>query len=292
MGQVATETSVVKVPTATTFLHTVQAALGNRKLNVVTRRPVGFVGEQRVAQSGGALEFHEARSYQPGDDIRRVDWNVLARSGQLVVRTAESEVSSAVEVVVDTSASMNVVSGKGQRALEVAALLTLAARKGKHPVRLLVLGGMPSQCDESQLPEVSFNSGTVFSSAQVQSTALKRCGIRCVVSDWLVAEAPLPILQALQRNAGRLVLIELLSGQDVAPLYLGGVRLVDAETGESALLEVSAEARTRYLQNLSAHRERWKSMARKLGAVVIEASSERSLAQLASSSLGAVLERL
>jgi uncharacterized protein (DUF58 family) len=282
----------VKVPPVTAFLTSVQAALGDRKLNVVTRRPVGFVGEQRMTQSGAAIEFHEARSYQPGDDIRRVDWNVLARSGQLVVRTAESEVSSSVEVLLDASASMNVVSTKGQRALELAALLTLAAKKGRHPVRLLVPGGMPAQCDESQLPGVSFHRDTVFSRALMQSTAVRRCGIRCLVSDWLVDEPPLPILQALHRNAGRLVLIELLSGEDLAPSHLGDLRLLDAESEESTTLEVTASVRGHYLKNLSAHREGWKGLARKFGAVVIEASSERSLAELASGALGAVLEPL
>ncbi len=65
-----------------------------------------LVGRHPSRRIGAGLEFSQFRSYQAGDDLRRVDWKLLARSDRLFVREAESETSVTVRLLLDATASM------------------------------------------------------------------------------------------------------------------------------------------------------------------------------------------
>ncbi len=82
----------------------------------------GRVGEVRATSAGSSLELHDFRVYQPGDDLRQVDWNAVARTGEIILRVRQDEVSPRVEVLVDASRSMALSPAKEARAREVALL--------------------------------------------------------------------------------------------------------------------------------------------------------------------------
>lgn len=87
-------------------------------------------GARRVAVRGRGLTFAGHREYQPGDDVRDIDWNVTARAGKPYVKTHQQEMAGVVLACVDLSASMTAgVTGPAKRtaALEAAALFLLAA---------------------------------------------------------------------------------------------------------------------------------------------------------------------
>jgi uncharacterized protein (DUF58 family) len=68
----------------------------------------GFMmGVQKSVQKGAGMEFSQYRSYQPGDDLRQLDWKLFARSDRYYIREAETENSITVRFVLDASASMN-----------------------------------------------------------------------------------------------------------------------------------------------------------------------------------------
>lgn len=74
----------------------------------VVRRLDGFLfGDYRGLFYGPSLDLAEVREYQPGDEVRRIDWNVTARSGRLHVRQYREERELTAWLLVDTSASMN-----------------------------------------------------------------------------------------------------------------------------------------------------------------------------------------
>ena len=97
----------------------------------------GFLsGRHRSPQKGSSVEFAEYRDYQPGDDLRRVDWRLYARTDRLHLKQYEEETQLRVFVVLDTSASMDFRSRKGvMRKIEfarivLAAVAVLAQRQG------------------------------------------------------------------------------------------------------------------------------------------------------------------
>ncbi|MFA7343421.1 MAG: DUF58 domain-containing protein [Terrimicrobiaceae bacterium] len=97
----------------------------------------GFLsGHHRSPQKGSSVEFAEYRAYQPGDDLRRVDWRLYGRTDRLHVKQYEEETQLRVFVVLDTSGSMDFQSReKVMRKIEfarivIAALALLARRQG------------------------------------------------------------------------------------------------------------------------------------------------------------------
>ncbi len=97
----------------------------------------GFLaGRHRSPQKGSSVEFAEYRDYQPGDDLRRVDWRLFGRTDRLHVKQYEEETQLRVFVVLDTSASMDFQSRPDLlRKLEfariaVAGIAALAHRQG------------------------------------------------------------------------------------------------------------------------------------------------------------------
>lgn len=95
----------------------------------------GFlIGQHKGTRRGIGSEFSQYRSYQPGDDIRQIDWKMYVRSDRYYIKEAETETSVTIRIFIDASASMNYVENGVSRwnyaALISAALGTLAVQQG------------------------------------------------------------------------------------------------------------------------------------------------------------------
>jgi uncharacterized protein (DUF58 family) len=113
-----------------------------RRIEITTRHLVRDIvaGEYSSAFRGRGVEFAEVREYQPGDDIRSIDWNVTARLGSAYVKRYLEERELTVGFVVDFSASKRFGSRlrtKGDLATEVCAVLALAAARNNDRVGAL-----------------------------------------------------------------------------------------------------------------------------------------------------------
>ena len=112
-------------------------------IDIHTRSVVNnlFAGDYHSVFKGQGMEFSEVREYQPGDDVRTIDWNVTARMGTPYVKMFEEERELSVVLVVDASASGSFGSGsrmKGEIGVEISALLAFAAIKNNDRVGLLI----------------------------------------------------------------------------------------------------------------------------------------------------------
>jgi uncharacterized protein (DUF58 family) len=99
-----------------------------------------FAGEYESAFKGRGMEFEEVREYQPGDDLRFIDWNVTARMNHPYVKQHREERELTVMLLVDTSASTDFGTtgkAKSEVAAEVAALLAYTAIKSHDRVGLI-----------------------------------------------------------------------------------------------------------------------------------------------------------
>jgi uncharacterized protein (DUF58 family) len=117
-----------------------------RRLHVVVGRKVDslFSGEWRSAVRGRGMEFEEVRPYQPGDDVRRIDWNVTARTGEPFVKVFREERQAIVLLVVDVSGSTRAGTGgrdgRTNRRLQLARVaggLALAGIRNQDRIGLL-----------------------------------------------------------------------------------------------------------------------------------------------------------
>jgi uncharacterized protein (DUF58 family) len=114
-----------------------------RRLEIRARRRVDdlFGGQYHSAFKGQGIEFAEVREYQPGDEVRTIDWNVTARTGHPYIKRFTEERQLTVILSVDCSQSTafgSVKRSKHRQACEVGAVLTLAAGRNNDRVGLQV----------------------------------------------------------------------------------------------------------------------------------------------------------
>jgi uncharacterized protein (DUF58 family) len=117
-----------------------------REIQVRTGRHVADVlaGEYVSVFKGGGVEFEEVRPYVPGDDVRSIDWNVTARTGEPFVKRYVEERQLTLLLMADVSASQDFGSGtrsKREAAAELCALLAFSAIKNDDKVGLVLFHG-------------------------------------------------------------------------------------------------------------------------------------------------------
>lgn len=115
-----------------------------KRIELTTRGLVEslFSGEYHSIFKGRGLEFSDVREYQPGDDVRAIDWNVTARRGRLFIKEFVEERQLSTLVIVDLSASKAFGTGAKDHATiaaEIAAILTLAATSNNDRAGLLLV---------------------------------------------------------------------------------------------------------------------------------------------------------
>ena len=114
-----------------------------RRIEITTRKLVndGFAGEYQSVFKGRGMEFDEVRQYHPGDDVRSIDWNVTARTGEPYVKSYTEERELTVMLAVDVSGSGDFGTRnrfKRELAGELAAVMSFAATTNNDKVGLLL----------------------------------------------------------------------------------------------------------------------------------------------------------
>ena len=264
-----------------------------RYIQITTTKAVNDVlaGEYHSVFKGRGMEFDEVREYQPGDEVRSIDWNVTARMGHPYVKRYREERELTVMFLVDLSASGAFGTAgklKNEVAAEVCALLAFSAIKNNDKVGLIVF------TDEVELfiPPAKGTSHVLrlirdlleFSPRQTQTDI---CGAldyfgrvvprRCVaflVSDFLGQEFESPLRVVGRRHD--LVAVSVTDPRELCLPAVGLVELEDAETGELVLLDTGSRAvRNRYAGLGEARRQALREDFRGMGVDQIEVMTDR-----------------
>lgn len=119
-----------------------------RAIQIRTHRLVttALSGGYRSTFRGSGVEFQEVRAYTPGDEVRRIDWNVTARTGEAFVKNYAEERELTIHLVVDQSRSMDFGSRewtKREVAAQLAALISFVALRHQDRVGLSLFGERP-----------------------------------------------------------------------------------------------------------------------------------------------------
>ena len=228
-----------------------------RRLHWTVLRPLAtrLGGDERSLVRGGGLELAEVREYQPGDDVRRIDWNATARTDRPFVREAFAERALDAWLVVDLSASVDWGTArclKRDRAIElVAAASQILGHHGNRVGALLFaerpLGIVPPATGRVHLlrmlahmreePRQAAAGRTDLRTALgAADGVIRRRSLVLVVSDFL---APDGWQDALGRLARRheVVAVRLRDPREAELPDVGLVTLEDPETGEQATVD-------------------------------------------------------
>src|SRR5690606_27262037 len=93
------------------------------KINVKTKKRGIHKGLRRSGKFGSSLEFSDFRQYQPGDDVRQIDWNVYGRTQKYYIKRYLDEQDISVAIYFDVSSSMRFIPSKWEMAKTLAASL-------------------------------------------------------------------------------------------------------------------------------------------------------------------------
>lgn len=239
-----------------------------KDLRLTARRAIGAqgIGLHHSRSRGAGLEFAQYRAYEPGDELRQIDWKLYARSDRFFVREAERESPLTVWIVLDATASMAQRDGaRGTRfdaARSLAAcVVELALRQGDRfgllvlhsdGVRLVAPGNGARQRDQLLLALHGLHADGAFPAQERLGPVFERIGagdLVLVLSDWF--DDAIPALAERLAAARREVLaIQLLTTDERDFPFTGGHRFRDPESGEE-LLGDAAALRTDYLQRLA-----------------------------------------
>lgn len=220
-----------------------------------------LVGEYRSVFRGHGMEFAEVRGYQPGDDYRTIDWNVSARLGAPYVKTFTEEREVTLFLVLDRSGSTAVgaPATKGARAVEVAAVLALAAAREHDRVGALTFTDQvehvvrPAKGRRHALRVIRdllafqpTGRGTDLVLA-LRRTAqlLKHRSVVVVLSDFLAPGWDKPLRQLGARHQVFAITVD--NPPEEAPPPNGWLTVEDAEAGGRALVDLgNATVRRRW----------------------------------------------
>lgn len=242
----------------------------------------GSYGHVPGIHTGNSLDFMEYREYQAGDDIRRIDWRVYARSDKLTVKLYREEVNPSIDIIIDGSNSMALEGTMKARAtLSISALLGRAALNSEYAVRAWVT--------EQPCKSISKNSSSSpiswkfigFKSKINPPLAIKSSeigffnkGMRIFVSDLLWQGDPKELLLYLSKNASSVVIIQVLSEQDISPNPIGNSRIIDSENGEQMEILIDSKALKRYQQFFNRHQQSWHKICQAASVNLITITAE------------------
>ncbi|GGG44976.1 DUF58 domain-containing protein [Hymenobacter glacieicola] len=217
-------------------------------------------GAHASRRRGAGLEFSQYRPYQPGDDLRRLDWRLAARSDRYYLRESEVDTSLAVHLVLDATASMNHRDDNGLTKLDYgrllcAALAYVASQQGDavaltilHPAGLRHL---PPRADARQLPRLYHALATAEAAGSFPDaatlaplTARRQPALTICVSDLYEEEGEIErLLTRLRAASGEVLLLHLLAHNELAFTFRGAVTFEDLETGRTLQLDADQQRR-------------------------------------------------
>ncbi len=218
-----------------------------RKLEIKIRRVVDstFAGEYQSAFKGQGLEFDEVRPYQYGDDIRMIDWNVTAKTGQLFVKLFREEREQTLFVLFDVSGSGDFGPAEENKRLigmEIASILAFASLKNNDKFGLATFSDRMERFykpNKGRKHILSIVSGVLTHVNKSEKTnilhaldfinhTLKRRSILLIISDFLDEGYELLLSQMARRH--EIILIRLFHPNEVFDMGTGTIPVLEIES--------------------------------------------------------------
>jgi len=234
-------------------------------------------GINKSTVKGQGMEFSQYRSYQPGDDLRSLDWKMFARSDRYYIRESEIETNISIRLVVDASASMNHDDGdfkKIQYARYLAASLAYLGNLQGDAIGLNILTeheifSLPARQNFDHLSRIFYQleqiePGGKFTDPQRYEPFYgnsKKKELIVVITDlYQHTEEIFTLLDTISTSKHEVVLFHLMGRNELELDFKGYATFEDLETGETIEID-QYKARAAYLTGLKSYLENVKSKA-------------------------------
>jgi uncharacterized protein (DUF58 family) len=260
------------------------------RLLLLLKSPVrgGLKGGRRSVKRGQSVEFADYRDYALGDDLRQLDWNVYARLEKLFVKLFIEEEDVTITLLVDASASM--ATGRPEKLLfakRAAAALGYIGLASEDRIAVSALGGRTSRRQTplrgsgrvfrllSNLSAIQAAPGPtdLVAAARHAAAQLHGRGVVVLMSDLLDPAAD-RVIRELASTRSELIVLHILSPEELDPQLEGDLRLVDAESGDG--VDVTADLATidAYRSRLAEWKQSFADLAARRRASYVDLTSD------------------
>ncbi len=229
-----------------------------RRIEIRTKKLVNelFSGEYHSTFKGQGMEFEEVRQYEPGDDVRLIDWNVTARMGQPYIKKFREERELTVILLIDVSSSGQFGTRdrfKNETAAELGALLAFSAIKNNDKVGLIIFTDqieifVPPKKGRAHvlriIREILYfkpqGKGTNIAAAlEYFNKVIRRKSVVFLVSDFLSEGFTKPL--QIANNKHDIIAIKVSDPREITFENVGLIELEDAETGEVLIIDTGSK---------------------------------------------------
>jgi len=239
-----------------------------------------FAGQYESVFKGRGMQFDEVREYQPGDDIRDIDWNVTARTGKPYIKRFVEEREMTILFAVDLSASGafgTVNKMKNELAAEFCAVLAFAAAKNNDKVGLVIFTDEielyipPKKGSRHVLRvirellafEMPKRKTNIPMALDYVAKVLRKKATVFVVSDFIETDFKKPL--GLLNRRHDVIAVPVHDRVEMAMPNIGLIELQDAETGEVIMIDTASQAfRSQYSDSNTRDFDSLKSMMRSI----------------------------
>jgi uncharacterized protein (DUF58 family) len=230
-----------------------------RRIEIRTKKLVNdlFSGEYHSTFKGQGMEFEEVRHYEPGDDVRLIDWNVTARTGYPHIKKFKEERELSVVLLVDASSSGRFGTRgrfKSDMAAELCALLAFSAIKNNDKVGMIIFTDkiekfVPPKKGRGHvlrlIREVLYfkPEGTktdIGGALEYFSKVIKRKSVVFLVSDFLSEDFFRPL--RIANNKHDIIAVKVTDPRETRFEDVGLIELEDAETGEVIMVDTGSRS--------------------------------------------------
>jgi uncharacterized protein (DUF58 family) len=252
----------------------------------ITRKLDGLLhGQYQGLTPGHGSEAGEARTYIPGDDVRRIDWSVTARTRELHVRDLIADRDLEAWLGVDASASMAFGTDKSEKrnvALGAAAAVGFLTARGQNRIGAVIGAGpqrraFPPRGGRDHLRGMLTALGTISAPDGAGRTDLgalandiagraRRRGFVCLISDFMTPPDTWQPAIGLLAMRHDVLAIEIVDQREVDLPAIGSMTLRDPATGDIRDVHITAAVRRRYAAAAEAQREAIRAAIRSTGA--------------------------
>jgi uncharacterized protein (DUF58 family) len=266
------------------------------RLQLLMRTPArgGLKGGRRSVKRGQSVEFADYRDYSLGDDLRQLDWNILARLEKLFVKLYVEEEDVTISFLIDASASMAAgTPDKLTYAKRAAAALGYIGLASEDRISIVALSGRAGRRQAairgsgrvfrllSALSAIPIADGQtdLLAAARHAGAQLTGRGVVVLLSDLLDPNAD-RVIRELAATGSEIVVLHLLSPEELDPAIEGDLRLVDVESGEGMDVTIDLATIDGYKARLATWQEGFADLAAKRRASYVPLPSDLPLADL------------
>lgn len=257
------------------------------RFNLVVHKRVtsNYVGTRKSISKGQGLIFEDRQQYSPGEDYRKIDWKVYARTDHLFVRRFEEEKNLTVCIVLDSSASMK-FRQKWDYASMVALGFAYLSMRENERIQLVTfdedLVDMRAKKGRAQLTRMmnQLNNMRLSSRGEFLKNIKKlksNIGSRSLIiliSDFLYDSEEIEYgLSLLKKH--EIEVVQVFDEQEITLNYRGNYKFKDPEEGNLLRTFVSPSLRNNYLQEINSHIAKVREITKRVGGKYHLASTEK-----------------